>query len=105
MTSRVEIDLPEGHSTLAFGELAGFVDQARNAGVSPDTSVIAVPAEQDPSILIALRVEMEELVNHPADLRINREDVKELLDLLIEIDGNDGDARSQMHVVRNCGSG
>lgn len=49
---------------------------------------------------IALRVEVDEFANQPADLRIERDDVKDLLDLLTEIADNDGDARSQMHVVR-----
>ena len=61
---------------------------------------MAVPAVQDESILVALRVEMDELASRPADLRVERDDVKHLLDLLTEIDGNDGDARSQLHVVR-----
>lgn len=100
MTSRVEIDLPDGHGTLPFGELASFVEHARQAGATRDTPVVAVPTEQDPSILIALRVEMDELANQPAELRVERDDVKELLDLLAEIDDNDGDARSQLHVVR-----
>lgn len=101
MTSRVEIDLPDGHGSFGFGELAGFVEHARNAGATEETPVIAVPAEQDPSILIALRVEMNELANRPAaKLRVDRDDVKDLLDLLTEIDDNDGDARSQLHAVR-----
>lgn len=103
MTSRVEIDLPDEHSTLPFGELASFVEHARNAGATSDTPITPVAAEQDPSILIALRVELDEPTSQPADLRIKRADIKELIDLLTDIEDNDGDARSQLqlHLVRD----
>lgn len=100
MTSRVEIDLPEGDAALPFSKLAGFVEHARMAGATADTPVVAVGAPQEPSILISLRVEMDGLAVRGADLRIDRDDVKELLDVLAEIDENEGDARAQLHTLR-----
>jgi hypothetical protein len=101
MTSRLEIDLPNGNDTLRFGELVSFVDHARNAGATPDTPVMAVGADQDPDMLVALRVEFDDLAaRQPADPQITREDVKELITILATIEDNEGDARSHLGTVR-----
>jgi hypothetical protein len=100
MTSRVEIDLPNGNDSLRFGELANFVEHARNAGATPDTAVMGVGPDQDPDMLIALRVELDDSPGHAADLRIARQDVKELITVLTAIDDNEGDARNHLATVR-----
>ncbi|RLK54451.1 hypothetical protein [Actinokineospora cianjurensis] len=97
MTSRLELDLPAGNDTLPFTDLAGFVDHVRAAGANADTPVVAVAAEQDESILIALRVELDGLAARPATIAVDRADIK---DLLTEIDDNDGDTRSHQQTVR-----
>lgn len=101
MTSRLEIDLPSGNDTLRFGELANFVDHARNAGATPDTQVTAVGADHDPDMLVALRVEFDDLAaRQPADPQITREDIKELIAVLTAIEDNEGDARNHIGTVR-----
>lgn len=99
MTSRMEFDLPAGDQTVPFGELHAFVEHVYVAGASPDTPVLAVGAWQDPSLLIALRVDFDHLTQRPADVRIDHADFIELMELLAEID--DGDARAQQSTVRD----
>ncbi len=99
MTSRLEFDLPAGDQSVPFGQLHAFVEHVYVAGAGPDTPVLAVGAEQDPSLLIALRVDFDQLAQRPADVRLDRADFIELMELLAEIDDNDGDARAHQSTV------
>lgn len=93
MSSRVEIDLPPAGGGLPLSELERFVEQARHAGAVADTLVIAVPADQDPDMTIALCVEFDGV---PGE----RDGVDELLHLLSEIERNDGDVHAQRRAIR-----
>ncbi|MFB9728515.1 hypothetical protein [Haloechinothrix salitolerans] len=68
MTSRVELDLPPAGDFLPLSDLERFVEHVRHAGAVADTPVIAVAAEQDPDMTIALRVEFYTAVTERADL-------------------------------------
>lgn len=96
----MEFDLPAGDQTVPFGELHAYVEHVYVAGAGPDTPVLAVGAEQDPSLLVALRVDFDQFTQWPADVRIDRADFIELMELLAEIDDNDGDARAHQSTVR-----
>lgn len=93
MTSRVELDLPPAGDSLPLNDLERFVEHARHAGAVADTPVIAVAAEQDADMTIALRVEFDSAVTERADL-------DDLLHLLTEIERNDGDTPAQHRAIR-----
>lgn len=93
MTSRVELDLPPAGDSLPLSDLERFVEHARHAGAVAETPVIAVAADQDPDMTIALRVEFDSVTTERADLG-------DLLHLLAEIERNDGDAHAQHRAIR-----
>lgn len=81
---------------MPFGELEMFVKQALSAGATADTPVTAVPVENNDEMIDALRIEF----GHTGPAQVEREDLDELLDLLSEIEKNDGDARVQLRAIR-----
>ena len=90
MTSRVELDLPPADCSLPLRDLERFVEHARYAGAEADTPVIAVAAEQDPDMTVALRIEFD---GAPAELH-------DLLSLVDEIERNDGNTATQHRAIR-----
>lgn len=93
VTSRVELDLPPAGDSLPLNDLERFVEHARHAGAVADTPVIAVAADQDPDMTIALRVEFDSTIT-------GRTDLDDLLLLLTEIERNDGDTPAQHSAIR-----
>lgn len=93
MTSRVELDLPPAGDSLPLRDLERFIEHARHAGAEANTPVIAVAAEQDPDMTVALRIEFGSAPAEHAHL-------DELLSLVDEIERNDGDAAAQHGAIR-----
>ncbi|WP_158893375.1 hypothetical protein [Amycolatopsis anabasis] len=100
MTSRLEFDLPAAGEAVPFGALTAFVEHARHTGIADDAPVTEVSPDQDPEMLVALRIELDRLGERPADVRVPRADILELLDVIAEIDENDGDGRAHLATLR-----
>ncbi|MFE6925968.1 hypothetical protein ACFVAV_33495 [Nocardia sp. NPDC057663] len=96
MPSRLEVDLPYPGDTMPFGELEMFVKQAISAGATPDTLVTAVPVDNHDEMVDSLRIEFDQV----GPVRVERQDLAELLGLLAEIEQNDGDARAQLRAIQ-----
>jgi hypothetical protein len=92
VTSRVDLDLPPAGYSLPLSGLERFVEHARHAGAVADTAVIAVAADQDPDMTVALRVEFDSLTTEHAE-------GDDLLELLAEIERSDGDINAQRRAI------
>jgi hypothetical protein len=56
----MEWDVPYAGETVPFGDLASFVARAGALGAGPDTPVLAAASQQDESVIVALRLELDE---------------------------------------------
>ena len=102
MSIRIEWDVPYAGESSPFGDLASFVARAGALGAEADTPVLAAPAMQDESIIVAFRVELEEssATDRRSVVCLERSDVVAALGVLEAIEDNEGDARMQLAAVR-----
>lgn len=102
MAIRVECDVPAGDESFPFGDLFAFVEHARAAGAKPDTPILAVTAPQDDSIVVALRVELDlpPAPAHRSEVRLDGDDVAQLLAVFESIEANEGDARAELSAIQ-----
>jgi hypothetical protein len=102
MSIRIEWDVPYAGESVPFGDLTSFVARAGALGAGADTAVLATTAPQDDSIVVAFRVELDEVTptDRPPVVCLERGEVAELVAVLEAIEDNDGDARMQLEAVR-----
>lgn len=93
MTLRVEVDLPSPGEVLPLSELRAFVAQAIAAGAGPGSPVTAVAPQQDTSMTIALRAEIEDPTPAPRTVTLDVDLIREVLGILDASATLDGDAR------------
>ncbi|MFI7192522.1 hypothetical protein ACIBQ0_22530 [Nocardia nova] len=97
MPSRLDLEIPYPGHSFSFGELEQFVKVALSHGATADTAVAAVPVHNTDDVIDCLRIEFDA----PGAAQVEREDLAELLNLLSEIESNDGDARAQLRAVQD----
>jgi hypothetical protein len=99
----MEWDVPDAGETVPFGDLASFVARAGALGAGPDTPVLAAAAQQDESVIVTFRVELDEAapVDRAPVVWLERSEVAEAVDILEAIEDNEGDARMQLVAVRD----
>jgi hypothetical protein len=102
MSIRIEWDVPYPGESVPFGDLASFVARAGALGAEADTDVLAVAADRDESIIVAFRVELDEVTptDRPPVVCLERSEVAEAVAVLEAIEDNEGDARMQLASVR-----
>ena len=102
MSIRIEWDVPYAGESVPFGDLASFVARAGVLGAGADTPVLATTTPQDDSIVVAFRVELDEVTptDRPPVVCLERTDVAEAVAVLEAIEDNEGDARMQLAAVR-----
>lgn len=93
MSTHIEMSLPEGDGRFPFQKLNEFVFHCKSMGADDETPVVAVGSQQDPSEIISLRVEFEEVKHHSSCIEVTREAVNDLLQLLEFMELNEFDAR------------
>lgn len=99
---RMEWDVPYPGEKFPFGDLASFVERAQAAGVDAGDDVLAVAADQDDSIMVAFRVEVDDdasPTDRPSVVCLARSDVAHAIAVLEAIEDNEGDARMQLAAV------
>ncbi len=99
VTTHIEIALPEGDGTFPFQKLNEFVFHCKSLGAEDDTPVTAVSAAQEPSIVIGLRVDFEQMKRHSPCIEVTREAVDDLLQLFESIALNEYDARKSENEI------
>ena len=100
---RLECDFPYPGESFPLGELVSFIEQAQAGGAAPDAPVHAVLADNDDTMVVALRVELDPPVHpaeRPSQVRLSVEEVTHAIDVLEAIEDNDGDARVNLAAVR-----
>jgi hypothetical protein len=102
MSIRIEWDVPDAGESVPFGDLASFVARAGTLGAEADTPVLATTTHQDDSIIVAFRVELDEVAptDRPPVVCLERGEVAEAVDVLEAIEDNEGDARMQLTAIR-----
>jgi hypothetical protein len=102
MSICIEWDVPYAGESVPFGDLASFVARAGALGAGADTPVLATPATQDDSTVVAFSVELDEVTptDWPPVVCLERSEVAEAVAVLEVIEDNEGDARMQLAAVR-----
>ena len=99
----MEWDVPYAGESVPFGDLTSFVARAGTLGAEADTPVLATTADQDDSMIVAFRVELDEVAptDRPPAVCLDRNEVAEAVAVLEAIEDNEGDARIQLAAIRD----